>query len=83
MVAIKITFPEAAKALAEAILEGLGADDTNSYYLTDREPEFRDGVTVYWVGHVSVDLTESDALGEPTAFMRDEMGDVICAGPAF
>ncbi|ASR84163.1 hypothetical protein SEA_WHEELBITE_75 [Arthrobacter phage Wheelbite] len=83
MTAIKITFPEAAKALAEAILEGLGEDDTNSYYLTDREPEFRDGVTVYWVGHVSVDLMASDALGEPTAFMRDEMGDVICAGPAF
>ncbi|QGJ88150.1 hypothetical protein PBI_EDMUNDO_79 [Arthrobacter phage Edmundo] len=83
MTAIKITFPEAAKALAEAIQEGMGGDDTNVYYLTDREPEFRDGVTVYWVGHVAADLTESDEAGEPSGFMRDEMGDVIYIGEAF
>ncbi|ALY09604.1 hypothetical protein SALGADO_79 [Arthrobacter phage Salgado] len=80
---VKITFPEAAKALAEALQEGMGADDTNSYYLTAREPETRDGVTVYWVGYVAADLMESDEDGEPTGFRRDEYGDVVMVGPAF
>ncbi|ASR83956.1 hypothetical protein SEA_SHROOMS_77 [Arthrobacter phage Shrooms] len=83
MVAIQITFPEAAKALAESIQEGMGADDANVYYLTDAEPQFRDGVTVFHVGYVAADPMESDEDGDPCGFMRDEMGDVVCVGPVF
>lgn len=77
-----ISYPEAAKALAEALATGEAATE-GAYYLTAREPEERDGMVVYWTGYAAADPAESDEDGDPTGFIRTPGGDVTCVGPIF
>lgn len=76
-----ISYPEAAKALAESLATG---EETNVvYYITAAEPEETEDGTVYMVGYTTADPEEQDEEGDPTLFVRADFGGVACMGPVF
>lgn len=76
---VSISYPEAVKALAEAL--ATGEADNVIYYVTAAAPEETEEGTVYRVGFVTADPEEYDDEGDPTLFVQADFGGVQCMGP--